>query len=113
MASEDKPWWDIDPKKGKARPQLESSVENPVVAYAKKKGVLARKLNGLGFRGWPDRLFIFPNGAQVWIEFKAPGKLQKLSTNQQDIIKKLMDMKQHVYVVDSKEVGKEIIDRYV
>jgi len=112
VGSEDKPWWDTDPRKGKVRPQLESSVENPVVAYA-KKGVLVRKMNGMGFRGWPDRLFIFPNGVCVWIEFKAPGKLKNLSANQKEIIGELQNRKHTVYVVDNKEVGKEIIDSYV
>lgn len=113
MSAENKPWWDKDPSKGKLRPQLESSVENPVVAYAKKKGVLVRKMNGIGFRGWPDRLFIFKGGVSCWVEFKAPGKLKNLSANQQEIIKQLEALGQHVYVVDNKEVGKEIIDRYV
>lgn len=111
--SEEKPWWDKDPRKGKVLPQLESSVENSVVAYAKKKGVLVRKMNGLGFRGWPDRLFIFPSGAQVWVEFKAPGKLNNLSANQKEVINKLTEFKQDIYIIDDKYVGKATIDRYV
>ena len=109
----DKPWWDKDDSKGKTRAPLESSVENPVVAYAKKKGVLVRKMNGLGFRGWPDRLFIFSGGMTVWIEFKAPGKLKKLSANQKEIIAELQKRNHAVYVVDDKQTGKDIIDRYV
>lgn len=112
-ANSDKPWWDKDSSKGKTRAPLESSVENPVVAYAKKKGVLVRKMNGLGFRGWPDRLFIFSGGVVVWVEFKAPGKLKNLSSNQKEIIQTLKDLGQHVYVIDDKQTGKDIIDRYV
>lgn len=111
--SSEKPWWDTDLRKGKVRPQLESSVENPVVAYAKKKGVLVRKMNGLGFRGWPDRLFIFRNGVSVWIEFKAPGKKNNLSENQKEIIEALSDRDHTVFVVSDKEVGKAIIDEYL
>ena len=53
--------------------QLESAIEARAVAKIKKLGVMSRKMNGMGYRGWPDRLFILPGGKSVFIEFKRPG----------------------------------------
>lgn len=35
--------------------------------------MLVSKMNGMGSRGWPDRLFWIPFGAPFLIEFKRPG----------------------------------------
>lgn len=52
---------------------LESTVEGAVLKFAKKNGCLIRKMNGLGFNSWPDRLFIHrDSGRSAWIEFKRP-----------------------------------------
>ena len=49
-------------------------VENPVVRWWKSLGLLpSRKMNGLGYRSWPDRIFPIPGGRPFWIEFKKPG----------------------------------------
>ncbi len=53
---------------------LEKTIENGVTAWAKKRGIITRKMNGLGNRSWPDQMFIFPDGRIAFIEFKAPGK---------------------------------------
>ncbi len=53
---------------------LEKAIENAVTRWAKSKGIITRKMNGLGNRSWPDQMFIFPDGRIVFIEFKAPGK---------------------------------------
>lgn len=36
--------------------------------------VLVRKLNGMGNRNWPDRMFLFPGARVLLIEFKQPGE---------------------------------------
>jgi hypothetical protein len=57
---------------------LESAIQGKVVAYARSKGILARKLDfGMG---WPDYLFL-ARGLALFIEFKRhdgkPTKLQE------------------------------------
>lgn len=54
--------------------RLERDLENAAVRYSHQRGVLTRKMNGLGFRGWPDRLFLLPNERVEWVEFKLPGE---------------------------------------
>lgn len=61
---------------------LEAKIEDDVVRWAKKSGWIILKLNNPWSKGWPDRLFISPEGDHVYIEFKKPGgrvrKLQKV-----------------------------------
>lgn len=87
---------------------LEKDIEARVVRYAKENGILVRKMNGQGFRGWPDRLFILPNRQVFWIEFKVPGG--KLGPAQEVVIGDLTDMRHDVYVCDDVARGKAIID---
>lgn len=56
--------------------RIERDFENAAVRYAHgERGFTSRKMNGLGFRGWPDRLFIWPKGNRMeWVEFKQPGE---------------------------------------
>lgn len=55
--------------------RLESSIERAVCERAfKRLGLVSIKLNGPGWRGWPDRLFVLENGRTMFIEFKAKGK---------------------------------------
>lgn len=54
---------------------LEKTIENAVTRWCKAKGIITRKMNGLGNRSWPDQMFIFPDGRIAFIEFKAPGKV--------------------------------------
>lgn len=53
---------------------LESAIENRTNTKAKELGYISRKMNGLGFRSWPDRLFLSFKGNAVFIEFKRPGE---------------------------------------
>jgi hypothetical protein len=50
----------------------ESYIEGKVVDWAKEHGFLTPKVK-FAERGWPDRLFISPNGHTVFIEFKQLG----------------------------------------
>ena len=91
----------------------EKSVEGKVVKHAKKLGCLARKMNGLGNRGWPDRMFVFPSGFILWIEFKAPGKKLVKGSQQQVFLDKLrFDYHQPVWVADNVEDGIAILESY-
>lgn len=53
--------------------RLERSIENAVVEWATRHGILALKLNTWGNNGWPDRQFL-KNGKVLFIEFKKPGE---------------------------------------
>lgn len=56
--------------------KMEASIEGQACRKILEKfpGVLIRKLNGSGYRNWPDRMFLFPNGQVLFIEFKRPGE---------------------------------------
>ena len=63
----------------------EDKLEKECVVYAKDEGWLAFKMdrsiqdNG---SGWPDRMFISPEGSVVFVEFKTPeGRLEMSQRN--------------------------------
>lgn len=86
--------------------ELEKVSEQKVVDYAVKKGCLVLKLNVIGRRGWPDRLFIF-KGKVFFIEFKRqgemPGKLQEI------IHGRIREHGVEVHVVDSWSAGIDVV----
>jgi hypothetical protein len=84
-------------------PVLEKDIENKVTKIAKREGWMTRKMNGLGNRSWPDRLYISPEGRIVWIEFKRPDGA--LSEGQKALIDDLRLFKQSVFVCYSVEEG--------
>ncbi len=90
---------------------LEKHIENPVVMYAKTKGMDVLKMNGMGYRSWPDRFFFYKEGSLFFIEFKRPGEVP---TEKQ--ARKIADLRKRgfrVYVVDDVPEGKVIIDKEV
>lgn len=94
----------------KASPRTEASIERAVCAYAKLRGMFVRKMNGLGYAGWPDRFYVPKSGRIFFIEFKRAGGV---TTPLQDrMIDGLRARMLNVYVVDSVERGKEIIDEH-
>ena len=88
----------------------ESDIEKKLRDYAKSRGVLTRKFTSPGTFGVPDRLFIFPNGFTVYVELKRLGELP--TPNQWRQVKEFQEAGAHVYVVDSLERGKELVDMY-
>ena len=62
--------------------ELESAIERRVVRWAEKQDIIVWKLNVIGRRGLPDRMFILPPGSShsiIFIEFKRRGeKARKL-----------------------------------
>ena len=93
------------------RMPLESDIESAVCRYARANNVLAYKFTSPGHRSVPDRIFIFPSGKVVFIEFKRPGN--RPTEAQVGEIKKLRDKLQQVYWTDNVESGKGIIDWYL
>lgn len=67
---------------------VESQIERNVCAYVFKHfGVVNIKLH---VAGWPDRLFLIPHAAPLFIEFKAPGEApRKLQKHIHTLIKEL------------------------
>lgn len=89
-----------------ANTRSEKSIELAVVKFAKDRGFLIRKMNGAGYRGWPDRAF-FKNGKCFFIEFKRLGK--KLDPLQVTMKQVLGDRGFRSYMVDDVEKGKAIV----
>jgi len=85
---------------------LERQVEGPVVAFAKKHRVEVVKLNGMGKRSLPDRMFLY--GTRVlFIEFKRPG--EEPTEAQWVLHERWRKLGHRVYVVDAKDEGVRLI----
>lgn len=50
-------------------------VQGPTVAWARKNGCRAVKVQGPGNRSQPDYMFLIPGGRPFFIEFKRPGEV--------------------------------------
>jgi hypothetical protein len=81
------------------------------VKYAQSKGCLVRKLNGMGFPGWPDRMFLY-RGQVLFLELKREGG-GKLSALQAKMIGELRAQGFAALVVDNVPLGKRLIDALV
>lgn len=94
------------------RRKKEASLESRCVAHAKRLGWLSRKMSGLGFVAWPDRLFIPPKPKMLkgritrtlvtkvfFVEFKRRGEL--LTPGQREMRSDLTARGQLVYDVDT------------
>lgn len=87
---------------------LEKDIEKKVCDYAKTLGCLAYKFTSPAKRSVPDRLFIMPGGKGCFfIEFKRKG--QKPTDAQQAEIEKIRAQGTTVLVVDSVQLGKDVI----
>ena len=54
---------------------LERDIEKAVVVWARKQGLKPVKMNGFGYRGMLDRMFLSEKGGKVaFVEFKATGE---------------------------------------
>lgn len=89
--------------------RLEKSIENAVVQYAKKKDIEAVKLNGMGKRSHPDRMFLGWRGKILFIEFKRKGETP--TPLQLHLHTRWWNLGHKVYVIDNVEDGKAIIDK--
>ena len=93
--------------------QLEADIRAGVVPFAKKLGVIHIRMHfgGGATAGYPDDLFLFPNGVSLWVEFKRPGReadpLQVMRMGQ------LMDMGHPATVIDDIGVGRACIRQFL
>lgn len=83
----------------------ESTIEDRVVKWAKGRGILARKMNGLGNASWPDRMFVLPNGVVAFVELKRPG--EEPTPLQYDCLQELIDRKQYATWTDDSDAAIE------
>ena len=90
---------------------LEKQIEQKVCDYAKSKGVLVYKFTSPARAAVPDRLFIRPDGVVWFCEFKREG--QKPTIPQEREHHRLRQHKVSVFVVDSVEDGKAMVDMMV
>jgi hypothetical protein len=87
---------------------LEKQIERSVCDYAKSHGMMALKFTSPSHAGVCDRLFISSHG-KVWFgEFKQSGKKATAlqSRHHQELAKRGVA----VYLIDSIEQGREIVD---
>ena len=89
---------------------LEKQIEAAVCKYAKEKGFLTYKFSSPNHVGVPDRLFVAPYRQAFWIEFKREGG--KATAMQEREAQRLRDCGFEVYLVDSVEDGKTVIDKH-
>lgn len=90
---------------------LEKTIEAKVVKWAKSKDFMVYKMNGMGTRSWPDRLFIAPNGTHIYIEFKRLGGV--LSAGQEDMIEQLTKQHCHVFVYYNSEDAIGVLESFL
>jgi hypothetical protein len=73
----------------------EQSAEDKFCDLVDADGGEARKMNGLGYMSWPDRLVLRPGVERaLWVEFKREG--EDLTPSQKDMHKKLKRLGQRV-----------------
>jgi hypothetical protein len=89
----------------------ERSIERSVVRWAKKYDIWAWKPTIPGWIGFPDRVFVFPNGQLVFIEFKATGKKPRASQVASQRI--LATRGFHIYNCDNKHDAIKILQGYL
>lgn len=87
----------------------EKQLEQKLVNEVKDRGGIAYKFTSPGHVGVPDRIVILPGGKVGFVEVKKPNE-GKLSTIQLNTLHKLSILGCRVYVLDSLEVLKDILD---
>ena len=85
---------------------LERDIQQSVVSYARRQGLIAHKFSSEARRNVPDYMFLF-EGRTYFIEFKATGKTAR--DGQKKEIKTLLSAGFNVDVVDDIQFGKTLI----
>ncbi len=91
-----------------SRNPLERDIEKKIKEYARSKGWLAYKFTSPGHSFVPDGILIAPGGKVIMVEFKQLGK--KPTAGQHREHERLRQQGVTVWVVDSVELGKGLID---
>ena len=85
----------------------EAKVESALAQAVKQHGGISRKLNGAGYRAWPDRLVLLPGVEQFYVECKAKGR--RATDQQRALHNKLREQGCMVFVVDSVDMAQEVV----
>lgn len=91
---------------------VEFAIERSVSRHAARLGWTVRKVQFIGRRGAPDRLFMRrgPSGPElIFIEFKRPGD-GVLSEHQKRELRLLHDIGIEAHVIDNEEDGNAVFD---
>ena len=84
----------------------EKVFERELSKFVEERGGMAVKLLSQFIKGLPDRMFLLPGGAVVFVEFKSTGK--RPTKIQSYIHAKIRALGFLVYVVDSVESYEEV-----
>lgn len=90
---------------------LEKQIEKKVCDYAKERGLMVYKFTSPARAAVPDRMFIRPDGRIWFCEFKRAG--QKPTPAQEREHHRLQQYKVSVFVVDSVDAGRAMVDMMV
>lgn len=91
---------------------LERKIQEKVEQYARNAyDCLVRKMNGLGYRDWPDDMFITPDGVVFFLEAKRKGKVP--TDNQTRMLENLAERGVFAAWYDNVEEGCALVDRGV
>lgn len=89
----------------------ESQIERKICKHADLRGCIAFKFVSPGRAGVPDRAILLPDANVIFMEVKTPtGIVSALQKNEHRLIRACGHT---VYVVDSVEEGKKIIDEHI
>lgn len=88
----------------------ESGIEKYFTAQVKKLGGWAMKFISPGVSGVPDRVVLLPNGRIFFAELTRPGG--KARPLQLAVHRKIEKLGFDVYVIDSKEQVREVLEKY-
>lgn len=89
----------------------EKTIENYLKKEVEKHGGLCLKFISASMRGLPDRIVLFSGGRILFVELKVPGK--KPRAEQLRLHERLKKLGVKVYVIDSKEKVKGLIENEV
>lgn len=86
---------------------LEKNLQQKILQFCKKEGILAVKVDSTSSRGWPDLTVLLPSGAVLFVELKTEtGKLSKLQAH---TIERIKRNKGKAYVIRSTDQFKELV----
>ena len=89
---------------------LEAAIEVAINGYAKSRGVEVYKFTSPNRSAVPDRMYLFPNGTVLFLEFKRTG--ERATVPQAREHARIRGQHIPVYVVDNIDDGKRIIDHF-
>ena len=97
------------------KPPLESRIEKDFLKGLKRIPctLKVRKINGMGYRSWPDRMILGPKKFIMFIELKRP-KLGRVSPGQLDLFQDMKELGHNVPIfTDGKQAADFVLDALI